>query len=158
MVDQDTVLTFRLTATGQNGATTSDTHVTVHDLGHPPTARITGPTSAQTKQAVSLDGSSSSDQDSGQTLTYAWSQDSGPAGTFSSATASQTTFTAPATAGTVVVSLTVTDSTGLTAKTTQSIVVSNPPESGCTSTGTSTSTIALFVVGAFALLGRRRRA
>ena len=159
MVDQDTLLTFRLTATGQNGARTSDTHVTVHDLGHPPTARITGPSSAQTKQAVTLSGSGSSDPDSGQTLTYAWSQDSGPAGTFSSATASQTTFTAPATAGTVVVSLTVTDSTGLTAKTTQSIAVSNPPESGgCTSTGSSSSMIALFAVAAFALLARRRRA
>jgi large repetitive protein len=159
MVDQDTVLTFRLTATGTNGARTADTHVTVHDLGHPPTARITGPSSAQTKQAVSLDGSGSSDPDSGQTLTYAWSQDSGPAGTFSAATSSHTTFTAPATAGTVVVSLTVTDSTGLTAKTTQNIVVSNPPEnSGCTSTGAPSSMFALLIVAAFMLLHRRRQA
>jgi uncharacterized protein (TIGR03382 family) len=133
----------------------------VHDLGSPPTARISGPTSAQTGQGVSLDGSGSSDPDSGQTLTYAWSQDSGPAGTFSSATGSHTTFTAPNTAGTVVVSLTVTDPTGFTSKATKSIAVSSPPpteKSGCSSTGSPSSALALAAIAAFALLGRRRRA
>ncbi len=156
MVDQDTVLTFRLTATGQNGTRTSDTHVTVHDLGSPPVARINGPSSAKTGQAVQLDGNASTDPD-GQTLTYAWSQASGPAGTFSSATAAHVTFTAT-TAGTVVISLKVTDTTGLTSTATKNLTISKPPQDsgGCSSTGAPSSAVALLVVAAFALLRRRR--
>ncbi|WP_438960866.1 BspA family leucine-rich repeat surface protein [Nereida sp.] len=45
--------------------------------------------------AVTLDGSGSSDADSGDTLTYAWTQTSGATVTLSSATAQQPTFTAP---------------------------------------------------------------
>src|SRR5262249_52407178 len=117
------------------------------------------PASAQTSQAVSLSGTGSSDPDN-QALTYAWSQDSGPAGTFSSASGSSTTFTAPSSAGTVVVSLTVTDTTGFTSKATQSIAVSKPASTdsgGCTSTGSPTSVMALVAVAAFGLLARRRR-
>ena len=158
MVDQDTVLTFRLTATGQNGTRTSDTHVTVKDLGDPPVARINGPSSAKTGQAVQLDGNGSTDPD-GQTLTYAWSQDSGPPGTFSSATATHVTFTAPNSAGTVVISLTVTDPTGFTSTATKTLSISKPPQDsggGCSSTGSPSSAVALLVVAAFALLRRRR--
>ncbi len=159
MVDQDTVLGFRLTATGTNGTRSSDTHVTVHDLGGPPVAQINGPSSAKTGQAVQLDGNASTDPD-GQALTYAWSQDSGPPGTFSSTTAAHVTFTTGSTPGNVVVSLRVTDTTGLSATATKTLNVTQQSggndDGGCSSTGSPSSVIALLIVGSFALLRRRR--
>ena len=48
---------------------------------------------------VTLNGSGSSDPDTGDVLTYAWSQTAGPAVTLSSATAASPTFTAPLVTG-----------------------------------------------------------
>ena len=157
MVDQDTVLGFRLTATGTNGVRSADVHITVHDVGSPPVAQINGPSNVKTGQAVQLDGNASSDPDQ-QALTYAWSQSSGPPGTFSSTTANQVTFTAGGTAGTVVISLTVADTTGLTGSTTKTLTVQQQgnDDGGCSSTGSPSSVLALLIVGAFALLRRRR--
>jgi hypothetical protein len=61
-----------------------------------PTANA-GPdqTVASASAPVTLDGSSSSDPDAGQTITYAWTQTAGPAVTLSSTTAASPTFTAP---------------------------------------------------------------
>lgn len=63
---------------------------------------------------VTLDGTGSTDPDLGDTITYAWTQTAGTTVTLSSSTASQPTFTAPATiAGTTLTfSLVVTDNNG----------------------------------------------
>jgi uncharacterized protein (TIGR03382 family) len=158
MVDHETVLGFRLTATGTNGTRSADVHVTVVDLGSPPVAQINGPSSAKTGQAVQLDGNASSDPDH-QALTYAWSQNSGPPGTFSSPSTANVTFTTGGTPGNVVVSLRVTDTTGLSATTTKTLNVtqqSGGDDGGCNSTGAPSSVIAFLFVASFALLRRRR--
>jgi hypothetical protein len=63
---------------------------------------------------VTLDGTGSSDPDSGDTITYAWTQTAGTAVGLSSATAAKPTFTAPATLNgdTLTFSLVVTDNHG----------------------------------------------
>lgn len=61
-----------------------------------PTANAGGAQSvASGTSPVTLDGTGSSANDAGQTLTYSWSQKSGPAAALSSNTASKPTFTAP---------------------------------------------------------------
>jgi len=158
-VAADAQLTFRLDATGQNGSTSSVTHVLVQDVNRPPVASITGNSSVQTGGTLSLSGSGSSDPD-GDTITYAWSQTSGPAGSFTGGTTSATTtFVAPSTAGNVTIGLTVTDSKGLSNAASKSVSVSAPApkdEGGCNSTGTPASAIAALVVGVFFLARRRR--
>jgi MYXO-CTERM domain-containing protein len=157
-VPADTQLTFRLDATGQNGTKSSVTHVLVQDVNRPPVAAITGGGgSVQTGGAVSLSGSGSSDPD-GDAITYKWSQTAGPSGSFSSSTAANTTFTAPNSAGSVTITLTVTDAKGLTGTATTTVTVNKKDEGGCNSTGTPASAVALLVVGAFFLVRRRRTA
>jgi surface protein len=70
---------------------------------------------AESGATVILNGAGSSDPDPGDTITYAWAQDSGTPVTLSDATAEQPTFTAPTLASsdpaaTLVFSLIVTDS------------------------------------------------
>ncbi len=74
--------------------------------------------------AVSLNGSASSDSD-GNIVSYAWSQSSGPTVTLSSASAVAPTFTAPAGPATLSFSLTVTDNDGATNSDSVSINVLN---------------------------------
>ena len=157
-VPADTQLTFRLDATGQNGTTSSVTHVLVQDVNRPPVAVITGNTSVETGGSVSLSGSGSSDPD-GDALTYQWSQTSGPAGSFNGPTTNATaTFVAASSPGSVTIGLTVTDSKGLSNAASKSISVSAPSkdDGGCNSTGTPASSIAALVVGVFFLVRRRR--
>ncbi|HEY5247035.1 MAG TPA: hypothetical protein VIJ15_01090, partial [Dermatophilaceae bacterium] len=111
-----TPLTFSLVtadggAVGYNGpaATTS---VTVNaPVNQAPIANAGSPqTVASAASPVTLDGSGSSDPDSGPgSLTYAWSQTAGPAVTLSSTTAQKPTFTAPAGPTSLTFSLTVND-------------------------------------------------
>jgi MYXO-CTERM domain-containing protein len=156
LVDSDQVATFKLTAVGTNGTRTALTHVTIKDVGHPPVARITGAgVTIAPGASVNLSASSSTDPDN-DALTYTWSQASGPAGTFSSATGGSTTFKASSTAGAVTIGLKATDSHGLTNSTTGALTVKTPEDEGCSSTtGTPASALALVVVGAFLLLRRR---
>jgi len=156
-VPADTQLTFQLEATGVHGTRTALTHVLVQDVNRPPVAVISGGGSVQTGGSVSLSGSGSSDPD-GDAITYRWSQTAGPSGSFSNATAANTTFTAPNSAGSVTITLTVTDAKGLAGTATTTVTVNKKEDSGCSSTGTPASAVALLIVGAFFLVRRRRTA
>ena len=88
-------------------------------------------TAVASAATVTLDGSGSTDPDSGDTLTYAWSQTAGTTVTLSSATAVQPTFSAPAltigdAATTLVFSLTVNDGTVDSTADTVSITINAP--------------------------------
>jgi MYXO-CTERM domain-containing protein len=161
LVDADTPVTFKLTATGTNGVRSATTHVVIHDVGHPPVARITGAgVTIAPGATVNLSAASSTDAD-GDALTYTWSQTAGSPGTFSSATGATTTFTAPSSTGSVTIGLKATDSKGLTSSTTGALSIQKPPDvdnGGCSSTASPASAMALLVVGAFLLLRRRGRA
>ena len=84
-----------------------------------PTADAGADQTIDSGAAVTLDGSASADPDAGDTLTYAWTQTSGPEVTLSSATAASPGFTAPVVAANdpaaeLVFSLVVTDDRGNT--------------------------------------------
>ncbi|NTX13749.1 tandem-95 repeat protein [Myxococcus sp. CA056] len=93
-VDDDAVLTFRVTVSDGTFDATQDVTVTVRNVNRAPTANAGTAASAVSGATVSLNGGASSDPD-GATLTYQWTQVSGPAVTLSNATAAQPTFTAP---------------------------------------------------------------
>jgi hypothetical protein len=73
-----------------------------------PTANAGGGQSVNKGDVVTLDGSGSKDPEGG-VLAYRWMQTSGPAVTLSSGTAAKPSFSAPASAGTIVFSLVVSD-------------------------------------------------
>jgi hypothetical protein len=77
----------------------------------PPTANAGAGQSVFKKATVTLEGSASSDAD-GDSLTYAWSQASGPAVTLTNPSNVNPTFTAPSTTSTLVFSLVVNDGHG----------------------------------------------
>jgi hypothetical protein len=80
-------------------------------LNSPPTANAGPDQNISVNGAVTLNGSASSDLD-GSIASYAWMQTSGTIVSLSSASATQPTFTAPASASVLVFSLTVTDNAG----------------------------------------------
>lgn len=101
-------------------------------------------------QVVTLDGSASSDRN-GDTLTYLWTQTSGPAVTLSSASTVNPTFTAPATDAVLTFALTTTDSQGRADATPDHVVVTvTKPVAGYSSSPAVASPIAIgtVVVGA----------
>jgi hypothetical protein len=125
-VTGDTVLTFTLTVTDNNGATGSaSTNVTVRNVNRLPTANA-GPAQAVDEgNSVTLAGSGS-DTD-GTIISYAWVQTAGPVVTLSNTSAAASTFTAPAvTAETVLTfQLTVTDNDADTGAATTNVTVRN---------------------------------
>ena len=113
--------TFRPPSAGQyvfslvvnDGTTDSNTdtvRITVVATGPNarPVARAGPDQTVNPGASVTLDGSGSSDSDAGDTITYAWTQTSGPTVTLSSVTAQQPTFT-PTAAGAYVFRLVVND-------------------------------------------------
>lgn len=91
----------------------ADKTITATFTNDPPLADAGSNQTVTTEESVTLDGGGSSDADPAQTLTYGWSQTSGPAVSLSATTAVQPTFTAPDTATTLGFSLVVTDNFGV---------------------------------------------
>ncbi|HZW89157.1 MAG TPA: Ig-like domain-containing protein, partial [Myxococcaceae bacterium] len=97
------------------------TQVTVVNVNRPPVAVAQGPASAPERTLVTLDGTASSDPDTGDTLTYSWTA---PAGiTLSSTTAAQPTFTAPEVTADTQFTFTLTVSDGLATSAPASVTV-----------------------------------
>ncbi len=145
-VPADTAAKFTLTATGIQGTSSSETTVNIKDVNRAPTAAITGNTTVKAKETASLSGSTSSDPD-GDTLTYAWSQTSGPPVTLNGATSANVSFTAPDNSGNIGIELTVTDPKAASASASTTINV-NKSSGGCTSTsGSPLPLLALLALG-----------
>lgn len=103
-VDADSVLTFELMVTDDDAADSApdSVNVTVQNVVPPPPENVPPSANAGDDQAVAegdavtLDGSASTDPDSGPSpLTYSWVQTAGPSVILSDATAPMPTFTAP---------------------------------------------------------------
>ena len=112
-VTTSTGLVFTLTVSDGTASATDTVTVTVTP-NRAPTAAAGADQSVTSGASVTLDGSGSSDPDTGDTLTYAWAHTSGtPAVTLTGATSATATFTAPTvTASTsLVFTLTVSDGT-----------------------------------------------
>lgn len=105
-VSSSTVMTFQLTVKDDTLQAGTDTvTVTINpvttNVNHPPTANAGADDTYNENTLVTLDGSGSSDPDSGDTITYLWQQLQGPAVSFVNNIQSPT-FTAPdVTAGSV---------------------------------------------------------
>jgi hypothetical protein len=90
------VLTFTLTVSDGTDSATDTVAVTVAAPANTaPTAQAGADQSAASGQTVTLSGAASSDPDTGQGLTYQWSQTDGPAVTLSEAATASPAFTAP---------------------------------------------------------------
>jgi MYXO-CTERM domain-containing protein len=113
-VAADTALVFRVTVSDGTLSATAQTTFTVLQVNRAPVANAGGAQSAPERTVATLDGSASADPD-GDTITWAWTQTSGPAAVLSSATAQKPTFTVPEVTvdSAAVFSLVVTDAHGL---------------------------------------------
>ena len=101
-------LVFRLTVTDERSVSTSDDVTITVVANRAPTANAGGNQTVDTGDRVFLIGSGS-DPDSGETLTYSWTQIGTPAVTLSNAASATAYFTAPSSAATLTFRLTVTD-------------------------------------------------
>jgi lysophospholipase L1-like esterase len=111
-VTQDTLLSFRLTVTDDQGASdTDDMGVLVRAVNAPPIANA-GPDKFTPGQTlVTLDGTGSSDSD-GSIASYTWTEIGGPTVTLNNADTATPSFTAPVSSAVLVFRLTVTDNEG----------------------------------------------
>jgi bacillolysin len=130
--DVEGTLSFRLTVTDTLGASATDTvQVAVIIPNNAPTANAGSDGSVTAGALYTLDGSLSSDPDSGDAIAgYSWTQLSGTAVTLSDAGVASPTFTAPNVAGTLSFRLTVTDTMGASATDSVQVAVSLPVASG----------------------------
>ena len=151
-VAADTTLTFKLTVTDNNGASSSaTTSVLVKNVlinvNHPPIANAgTDQTVNEGTVNVKLDGTKSYDPDKGDTIaSSSWTQTSGPTVTLTNSKTATPTFTAPQVNAdtTLTFSLKVTDNHGATSTNTAttSVLVKNlnqPPIAKATVSPSST--------------------
>ena len=92
-----------------------------------PDAQAGADKTVATEAEVTLDASGTSDSDTGDTLSYSWTQTAGTTVTLSSASVSGPTFTAPSSATTLTFQITVLDGRGGSDRDTVDIVVVVPP-------------------------------
>jgi uncharacterized repeat protein (TIGR01451 family) len=105
-------LTFTLVVTDFKGSVSSPDEVVISVVNLKPVANA-GPDQLVDRSAtVTLDGSSSNDEDGDYPLTYLWAQTGGTEVILSSTTTEQPTFTAPGTPGDLIFTLVVTDFLG----------------------------------------------
>ena len=95
----------------------------VAEANQAPEAKAGSDRTVTTGAEVTLDASESNDSDTGDTLSYSWTQTAGTTVTLSNATASGPTFTAPSTATTLTFRVTVLDGRGGTDRDTVNIAV-----------------------------------
>ncbi len=106
---------FTVAAAADN-TVTQDITISVTGANDAPTPRITAPavgTDVPRGTTINLVGSTSSDPDTGATLTFAWDDDEDFPGTFGDATAADTTWTAPDVITGITLKLTVSDGTAM---------------------------------------------
>ena len=115
-------LTFQLRVTDESDASSTDT-VTLDFVNAPPTAQAGTNQDAGRGQEVRLSGSGN--DDAADTLSYSWSQTSGPPVELSDATVATPIFTAPSEFGALVFSLTVSDGEHESAPDTVTITIRN---------------------------------
>ena len=104
-----TSLTFKLTVL--DGTLSDSDYVTITVADRAPIAHAGSDQTVNTGTSVTLDGSTSSDPDLGDTLSYSWEQIGGTAVTLSSTAAQKPTFTTPGSATSLTFKLTVLDGT-----------------------------------------------
>lgn len=114
-ITQNELVTFEVTVTDSRGDSSTDSVDVMIEMNLAPQADA-GPSFAVVWSAsAQLDGSASSDPNTGDVLSYSWVQIAGTnTVTLSSASAMQPTFTAPAVDDTLIFQLTVTDLRGET--------------------------------------------
>ena len=120
-------MSFRLTVTNvDEGVDTADVEIPI--VNRAPSANAGADQTVASGARVTLDGSKSSDPDTGDTLTYQWAQVPDVLHTvaLSNATAIKPTFTAPTGPAALAFTLTVRDSKGVSAKDTVSVTVLRP--------------------------------
>ena len=114
-------LTFQLTVTDNNGATSTDTINVSVNL--PPVANAGPDQLVKTRSIVTLNGAGSTDPD-GTIVSFTWVQTAGTVVTLSNANSSTPTFDAPATTGTLTFQLSIVDNRAAVASDVVNIVVS----------------------------------
>ena len=138
----DQVLTFELVANDGTVDSAADSVSITIPANVGPTADAGSDATVAAGDTVSLDGSASTDGD-GDTLTYAWTQVSGPSVTLSDVNAVAPTFTAPAKAAadqTLIFELLVSD--GITSSTADSVSIAIPANLGPTADAGTDATVA----------------
>ena len=128
-VSEETTIEFTLTVNDGTATVSDKTIVTVIDSPNDPPAVDAGQNmTVNERAAVTLSGSAS-DPDAGDTVTYAWTRESGPPVTLTGADTARPQFTAPGVRSdeVIVFRLTVTDGAGTSADDAVAITVRNVP-------------------------------